>query len=40
MPRAALPPGSPEPDLQSRPSRSGACCSPKPSGSCRPGKPS
>lgn len=28
-------PGSPEPDLQSRPSRSGACCSPGPSGSRR-----
>lgn len=27
-------PGSPEPDLQSRPSRSGACCSSSLSGSC------
>lgn len=27
-------PGSPEPDLQSGPSRSGACCSQGPSGSC------
>lgn len=35
-------PGSPEPDLQSRPSRSGACCSPGPSGSRhrRAGEPS
>lgn len=38
MPRALLPPGCPEPDLQSLPSRSGACCSPGPSGSCRPRK--
>lgn len=36
MPRASLPPGCPEPDLQSRPSRSGACCSPGPSGSGGP----